>query len=84
MRIRVFGWLFFFRYFLFSLFLFHVLLALTMPDGFFIYLKKKRIVILPSIFHEEARQRKGHDGQIEEEKEGKSDELGLDGRWRRQ
>ena len=55
-----------------------------MPDGFFIYLKKKRIVILPSIFHEEARQRKGHDGQIEEEKEGKSDELGLDGRWRRQ
>jgi len=39
---------------------------------------KKRIVILPSISHEEARQRKGHDGQIEGEKEEKSDELGLD------
>ena len=40
-------------------------------------IKIKKVVVLPSLFHE-GRQSKGNDGQIEEEKEGKDDELASD------
>jgi hypothetical protein len=44
-----------------------------MTNGF-----KKKIAVLLSLFHEEGRQRKGHDGQTAEGKEGKDDELASD------